>query len=929
MKTGIRHAVRLVLALSAAAVAGQSEDAFAQAENEAAEQQSIPPPPAAGGGVTEEVVVIGRQKSAATDIVEERLDQEVAVDLLGAEQISRVGDSTVSLALRRLPGVTLVSDKFIYVRGLGERYSSTTLNGAYVPSPDLTRNVIPLDIFPAEIIDSLSVNKGFTADMPAAFGGGSVDIRTTGIPEDFVLGFQVGSGWNSQSDGSALTYRGGSDDWLGSDDGTRALPSEIRTAIQDYQGDFSTLGILEALNRDGQQHTIADAQLVNRQLITSLYRNVDIQEGSSDPDINAEATVGNSWYFGEQEDWRIGFLALGDYGNNWRDRERVNRSVATPDTVAFNTRTTSNNVSVTGSLNLGLDYGDDHKIVATGMYLRSSEDEASVAIGNNSNYQQSDGRQLRTYRMRFEERELELMQFRGSHTLGYDTLELLGGIGKFLDNAVTRDLNYSWYYSDATAKTDIPNELTLSAEDAVDPQSGALVSTSLRQSASAAEYRYTDLRDEVKSYGWSLNKPLEAGDFKIGLSGGADFYQKGRGYLQTQLNVGSNNPAALAGLPGQVLTDSNILDPTNGFGMTLGGIGTESYLAAEVIDAAFAKFDVNWNQQWRVTGGVRWEDFKQLAVPVDQYEFDIDVPKIPIPVDQLPSLVTAEDDYYPSLAVTYIVPDFWAEQFQLRFGWSQTVTRPDLREVSAATYIDPLTDARVRGNPDLLTADLTNYDIRAEWFFDSGDNFTVSGFYKDISNPIETIEAAGSDDNVGLTFVNAQSAELYGIEVEGLKGLGFLADRLGGWTDAVFVSGNLTLSDSKLTVGSQALSLTNNQRRMTQHSKFVGNLQLGFDSPSRVHSASLVYNVFGKRIYFAGRNQAKDAYEQPFHSVDVVYSFYPTDSLSFKFRVQNLLDEAVEVKRHQTLPNNVTGPNITVLEQEVGMTFKLDAKYEF
>jgi TonB-dependent receptor len=914
MKIPLRDAIGTALGVCTALVATHPASVIAQeAPPNAAEPVSL-----AAQGVTEEVVVTARQRSAATDVMQERLEHEVVVDLLGAEQISRVGDSTVSLALRRLPGVTLVSDKFIYVRGLGERYSSTTVNGAYVPSPDLTRNVVPLDLFPAEIIDSLVVNKGFTADMPAAFGGGSVDIRTTGIPDELVFDFQIGSGWNTQNSGRALTYRGGSDDWLGTDDGTRELPREIRDAIEEYQGNLTPVGILNGLNRDGEAHTLAEAQQINRELATSLYRDVDFTEGSSDPDVSAEVALGNSWYFGEGERWRAGFLALADYGNQWRDRERTNRSALDPGTVS-DTRVTTQNVSLTGSLNLGLEYGKDHKIEVTGLYLRNTEDEAQLSTGHNFNFRRDEGRQLRTYRIRFEERELELLQLRGSHTLGEDTVEWLGPLGEFLSNGLTEQLNYSWYYSDATAMTDIPSEITLSAEDSLDPASGAVLSTALRQSASAAEYRYTDLRDEVKSYGWSLSKPFTWGAWAITLSGGADYYQKGRRYLQTQLNLGANNGEALAGSPGSVLTEENIMDPASGFSLSLGGIGTESYLAAESIDAAYGKIDVNWNDRWRITGGVRWEDFKQLAVPVDQYQYDVDVPKIPIPVEELPSLVTIEDDYYPSVALTYMAQDFLAPEFQLRFGWSRTATRPDLREVSPATYIDPFTDARVRGNPDLLTSDLEHFDVRAQWLFEGGDSVTVSGFYKEIADPIETVESAGTDDDIALTFINAESAEVYGLELEWLKGLGFLADHLGNWAHSFFVSGNATWSESELVVGEQALNLTHRKRPLTQHSEYVANVQLGFDAPNRAHSASLVYNMFSERIFFAGRNGAPDAYEQPFHSLDLVYSFYPTETLSLRLRAQNLLEETIEVKRDEAV----------VLEQEIGMTFRLDATMRF
>src|SRR5690606_39260268 len=138
------------------------------------------------------------------------------LDLLGADQISRVGDSTVALALTRVPGVTLVDDKYVFVRGLGERYSSTLLNGAMVPSPDLSRNVLPLDMIPTSIVESLAIQKVPSADKPAAFGGGSVDIRTTGIPDEFVFSLELGTGTNTASS-DFLTYNGGSDDRWGSD----------------------------------------------------------------------------------------------------------------------------------------------------------------------------------------------------------------------------------------------------------------------------------------------------------------------------------------------------------------------------------------------------------------------------------------------------------------------------------------------------------------------------------------------------------------------------------------------------------------------------------------------------------------------------------------------------------------------------------------
>ncbi len=909
-KVPLRDAVRRVLLGLSAIGAGSIGQpwAMAQAQDTQAADGAEPV-------VLEDVLVSGRQRSAADEILQERMDSAVVADLVSIEQITRVGDSTVSMALRRLPGVTLVGDQFIYIRGLGERYSSTTVNGAYVPSPDLTRNVIPMDLFPAEIVDSISIQKGYTADQSAAFGGGNVDIRTRSIPSDFVFNVQFGIGTNSENSDDGLTYPGGSDDGLGTDDGTRALPSEIEDAIQDFRGNISQTSILSNLLLDGEFHSLEEAQQINRELATSLYRDVDFQSKSVEPDKSIEISAGNSWYLGDGEQWKVGVLALGDYSDSWRNRERVVRSVTNPVDDFDEQLRTTNQVVLTGSLGLGIDFADEHRVEATGIFLRNTEDEASLTLGQNFNFQRASGDRLRNYRIRFEERELELIQFRGSHTVGAATIDILGDWLGFAE-----DVGVDWYYSDAKATTDIPSEILFSARDLIDPATGDLISTSLRSSLSAAEYRFTDLEDTATSYGGRFTLPFAPGSNKVEISGGYDYYEKGRGYIQTQLQMGTTAAAAapvLVGTPGQVFTDANILDPLNEFGLTIGGIGTESYLAGETADAVWGEIDATFNDRWRVTAGLRWEDFARLAVPVNPLEFDSDIGIITVPDDELDELATTDDTYYPSLAFTLMQPGFWADDFQLRFGWSETVARPDLREISDATYIDPLTEARIRGNPDLDDSNLSNYDLRAEWFFGSGDNLTVSLFYKDIDSPIETVEAAGTDDNIALTFINAESAEISGIEFEGLKGLGFLSGE--GWTKAYFVSGNVTVSDSEITIGDAALNLTNNKRPMTQHSDLVVNFQLGYDSPNAMHSASLAYNMYSDRIFFAGRGGADDAEEQAFNSLDFIYSFHPTEKMTLKLRLQNLLDEDTVIEQG----------GVDVLTQNVGITAKLDFGYRF
>ncbi|MFX3658038.1 MAG: TonB-dependent receptor domain-containing protein [bacterium] len=909
-------AVAMAIALAAAWPAAAQEAAPAES---AAEQST------AAEGPIEELVVIGRYRSAATDVVSERIDSAVAVDLLDAESISRLGDSDVAAALRRVPGLTVADDKFVYVRGLGERYSSAQLNGATVPSPDLTRNVVPLDIFPAQIIDALAVQKGYSPELPAAFGGGNVDIRTKRIPEDRVFSIGIKTGWNSDSD-NGFTYSGGGDDKWGKDDGTRSLPNAIAEGIQTYQGNFSISNIFNVLRRDGQFHTVDEAVAINQDLATALNRDFDLREKSLDPDLSAEIVGGYRWFLSDELE--AGFLAQAAYDNAWRNKERTNRRIANPDTDFSVTERTINSVNITGTLNLGLRFTEDHEIGTVTMFLRNTEDEAaSTSTCQQGQFNDcadpTNPTQGRIDDIRFEQRDLRLNQVSGSHTLGAATLERLPEMLGFAE--LVQNAKFTWYYSDAKAEADIPGELRVGSVELLDPASGGILSRRIRSTASAAEYVFSDLEDDVESYGYDVMVPFSGDGWDLEMSGGFDYSRKGRSFRQYRLGLGSTSPGFLdvsSGLPSEVFSDANISDPANGIELVLGigSFGTESYFAGQIVDASYGKFDLLWNDTWRISGGARWENFQQVSVPVNLLAFS--TPRIPLSAEEIASSAINEDDWYPALAVTYIRPGFWSDEFQLRFGWSETAARPDLREISRSTYIDPLTEARVRGNPFLVPSALTNYDVRAEWFWNNGDNFTVSLFYKDIDRPIETVQGDATEDNVVFGFINADKAEVYGLEVEWLKGLGFASRWVGGWVDTFYLAGNVTLSDSEIDIspgsGGGVGNITNPTRRLSQQSDWVANLQLGYDSPNGKHGATLVYNAFGERIFFAGINGFDDAFEQPFHSLDVVYSYFATENLTVKFRVKNLLNDSVEIKQQ----------GVTVIEQDIGATALVDVKWE-
>ncbi|WP_226703147.1 TonB-dependent receptor domain-containing protein [Microbulbifer elongatus] len=896
----------LVLAIATASVI--APNAFAQVE-----MDTIAGPQAQQ---LEEVMVQGRLKDSAEMLVSERLEEEVVTDFLGSEMIGRVGDSTVAAALRRVSGLSLVSDKFVYVRGLGERYSSTTLNGATVPSPDLTRNVIPLDIFPTSVVDSLAVQKSYSADQAATFGGGNVNIRTKGIPDALTYSIEIGSGMNSETDGDVLSYSGGGDDNFGTDDGTRALPVELQQALQRFKGRLGVQDIRKVLEQEGNEYgsaseAIAAAQQLNRELALNLNRDIAIEEDSSNPDMDVKGSVGNRFYI--SDDWEIGFLAGGSYKNRWREEETTKRSYGLPEEVVDIENTSTYSVDLSGNVNVGIRFADEQEVFLTSLYLRNTDDDTSVRDFFNENRQVSDGRGFREYTIKYEERDLLVNQAKGSHSVGPATKALIPG---GLLNWAPEELTIDWFYSDATAQTDIPNEVTVNADTVTNAQ-GETLASSVSTGVNSSGFRFTELEDQVINYGWSSTLPLEFSSSTLELSGGFARTEKARTYKQTEFRLGALSvvdAGSLGGSLDEVFGDEQVANPDNNYVFDRAGANNQSYIAATLTDAAFGKVDWTLNETWRMSAGARWEEYNQVALDWNPYGYTLDDPQITTDADELMDATYTDDAVYPSLSLTYM-GSLWAETFQLRFGASKTAVRPDLREITDAIYIDPITDEQIKGNPNARPSEITNFDVRGEWYFDSGDSLTVSAYYKDIMDPIEFFELASSDTNTAREIINAESGEITGIEIEALKGLGFM----GEFMDSFFVQSNLTFQETELVAGTEADAPTNPVRDMSGASEYVVNMLVGFDSPDGAHSATLGYNVFGDRLYLAGRNGAPDAYELPFHSLDLTYSWYPTEEITIKAKMQNLLDEAIEIER----------ADVIVFEEKPGQSFALSAQYKF
>lgn len=893
---------QLFLAITAASLGicqiALAQDAEQKVEVPALELPQIDAP------VIEEMMVTGRQQSAAQSVVTERMEEAFAADLMSSDQIARNGDSNVAVALTRVTGVTLLDGKYAYVRSLGERYMSTTLNGAAVPSPELTRNVLPLDLIPSSIVQSLKVQKAYSPELAANFGGGAIDVRTKGVPDELLFSVSMGSGMNSESD-DGLTHASHGDKYN--------MPAELKNALNTYQGVVSEQRIGDFYKRANQSATTAErnafAQQTNRDLILSLNRDVEIYKKSLPADYAGSLALGNKWDINEE----FSFGAVANFGQDtkWRNKDQERRDIGSPDDRYSKTARTSEETRQLLSSNLSLEYTDMHKLQASFYHIEHIYDEALIKTGfNGSNYTLAEGSEYAFYETRMENRELEVAQMTGEHK--FDQFN-----STHLDTLV-----FDWFYSDSTVKTDVPNHTLVAGDNTVDPTTGALISTQLSPRAAMASFEFLNLEDNVISNGWNAKVPLVFDNLELTLSGGFNYNEKSREYYGYTANIdGSGNQSAvLAGNVGDVLNNNTIGNLNNNFELSVGGgFGTESYVAGQIIEGAYGMFDANWNDTWRISGGARKETFKQGLLPVDLLDYTGNsLLKIIKDITENPNqrYGIVQDDWYPSLAVTYMNEGFMnTEVFQLRLNASETIVRPDLREMSDVVYIDTELGMKVKGNSGLLFSELKNYDVRAEWFFDSGNNFTATLFYKDIANPIESTRLPGSDDDVILTFENSASGEIYGLELEALRDL----------SRGFFVSSNLTLSDSEI-VSAEGLGYTNNIRRMTGQSEYVLNTQLGFDSDDGQHSASLIYNLFGERLFFAARSigNHQDAYEQPFNSLDITYSWYATDNLTTKVKIGNILNEERIFEQV-----NSNGENVTILKQQVGTSFGLDVKYTY
>ncbi|HYD12921.1 MAG TPA: TonB-dependent receptor [Allosphingosinicella sp.] len=824
------------------------------------------------------------------------------VSVLSGADIARTGEGDIAGALQRVTGLSVVGNGFVFVRGLGDRYSLALMNGSPLPSPEPLRRVVPLDIFPTGVIASSLVQKSYSVNYPGEFGGGVINLTTPAVPREAFLDVSASVSGDTETTGHiGYSYFGSDSDWSGFDDGTRDFPAALRNVM--VAGTFN--GTTDAERRDFA------ASLVNAPT-TLLQRMTDTPYNGS-----GEVSGGAST---EIRGGRIGFIAAAGYSNGWRSRDALQQTsldpglAGTPQT-SFRRVTTDNRIIVNAMLGLGAEFGP-HRIRWTNLYIRDSLKQGRLAAGFNRSVQDQDPAlppSVMEQNSYWFERQLITTQLVGEFRFGNFSVDLRGAwANSQRESPYERDISYV-YLGDNNPATSGPGD--------VDDYINNL--TSAGQSATVA---FSDLTEDVWSGGIDLAYRFEA-PVPVTVSAGYNYTRTERSASRFQFQYfrpdGALPLAVAQERPDFLLSDFNIYTFNIQLRDISGAEGTASYVADLTVHGLYGQVEAEITDTLRATVGARYEDGDQNVQPVGSLV--------------APTRI-ANSYWLPAATVTWqFLPDM-----QLRLHASKTIARPQFRELAPQIYQDFESDREFTGNPFLQDSELFNAEARYEYYFASGQRLSVAGFYKKIDNPIEAAAFFAGGGQLRTGFANAPEAELYGAEVEVQAHLPLTA--LGGsfWDSRrlLFIA-NYTYTRSQITADGSTIVgpdlqpvaanlLFQDGAPLTGQSDHLVNLQIGIEDTESVSQATFLLSYASERVTNRGPIQGllrqPDIIERPGLRLDFVLRQEAPifgNRVEFKFEARNLFGRDYE--EFQRAGDN----RIDINSYRVGTSFSLGATVHF
>ncbi len=781
------------------------------------------------------VVVSAERANAATSeagLLSMQQRAASASDGISAEQMRRAPDSDASQAAVRVPGVSVVDNKFVVVRGLSERYSNTLLNGVEVTSPEPSKKIVPLDIFPSALLESIVVTKSATPDKPGDFSGGSVEIRTKEFPEQFVFQYALSVGYNSLTTGRTLQMpQWEGIDFLGFDAGHRRERPP-------YPDDFT------------------DASKVER-FMESLRHTWNPRPRPSLPNLGASLSLGDQRQGGNHA---LGYVASLTYNTRQDNQpERFFQFISDPSQPpnrGFRYQERRASVDWGGVFNLSYKLGTNHKLGFKNLYTRNAEEGYVTNEGFNTD-QNGD---LRGYQMSYVARDLLQSQLTGEH------------LGKLL-----LPWRLEWKATVARSNRDEPDNRQVRY---IRPSTDSLYYLGVN---SDLWFRYLD--DHLKTGNVDLSVPLPwfgAREVQVKTGGLARVKERNFDASLASFNINqlSNPPRDLAALP----PDRIFLPENFGhyLGITFPGSVAQPYDADDTLYSAYGMLDLPLFSWLRVVGGLRVEDWRLDLFDGGREAYELDPERVPT--------ARRNRDYLWSANATWSL----SPRMNVRAAGFKSLARPDTRELSRDEYVDVIGSCSAIGNPSLQRSLITNGDVRWEWYPGPGEIVSLSGFYKFFDAPI--LRVTTGDQGCRYTWANGRDATNVGAEIDIRKGLWFLPGPLsllsiGG--NAAFVQSRVTV-DPNFGSYDADLSLEDQSPWLVNGNVSYVDSRHGLDLSVLYNFFADRINRYGFRGTGGASKQGPNIVERGRGTLDAKLQLKLGGGYTFALSARNLTDNSVE-----------------------------------
>ena len=754
---------------------------------------------------TEEAVVVratstARKETAASLITFQKNTNTVA-SVISAEAIRRSPDRNTGEILKRTPGTSIQDGKFLVVRGLADRYNQAMLNGILLTSTEPDRKTFSFDLIPSQMIDNIIINKAFVPEYPGEWAGGLIQVNTKDIPSKDFFTLQVGTGYNTQTTGKDFykESQGGKLDWLGIDDGTRALPAGYTT-----KSNFDTMSRAQ------------------KTAIGKSMRNSWVPDRVTAP-LNQSFAI-NGGFVGKLFGKKVGGSLGINYNKNYRNQDLLNRKNIATEALftrenSYEDRKYLQETTAGGLASFAVEFNPLNKVSIKTLINVNAGNSVTARNG----YDSSRPRPLQQgTEFTFKQNTFFTTQINGEHGL-------------------SKALKLKWYGAFNILDGYIPDQRRLSYERATSQDTyEAIIANSLSQQSGSRIYQ--SLSDYIYTAGGDLSFNFNAFSFKQTLKTGYMLQIKDRLYdAQLFANyLPTDNSSLRKFEAGRIFSPENFgTGFDNKFAFDAIKNKNFRYMANTILNAGFVQLDNQLSSALRVVWGLRVEDYDQLIGSVKKYDSR--------------HTYTRVTDFLPGINITYKLDN----KTNLRLSGSQTVIRPELRELSALNLYDFELNASVQGKPDLKRTKIINADFRYELYPRAGEVFTAGVFYKYFKDPIEQLFNEGAGGASTFTYQNPNSAFSYGAEVELRKKL----DALNGLKNFT-VQTNVSVIKSN--VKDENLKV---DRSLQGQSNYLVNAGILYDLEKIGLNVTTLFNIIGKRIYLVGDVSAAagspDVYEAP------------------------------------------------------------------